>query len=111
MVNGRLPVGRGQRSALGVADRDQGQVGEGAVSGVQLGRVESPVQRRDHRVLRRQSQGEAEIVEMAVDHVELVDPVQDHLEDVCLMNGEIVAWRIEMPQGPLDNGDESRGSA
>src|SRR5439155_6625635 len=52
-----------------------------------------------------------EMVEMAVDHVELVDPVQDHLEDVCLMSGEIVAWRIEMPQGPPDNRDESRRSA
>ena len=49
MVDGRLPVGIGQRQTLGVRDRNKLHIGVFAEDRDELGQVQSPVQRRQYR--------------------------------------------------------------
>src|SRR5438128_1908036 len=59
----------------------------------------------------RVSQGEAVVIQVAVHDVELFDVVEDRAVDRRLVDGEVVTRWIVMPEGLVDNRDESRGSA
>ena len=60
----------------------------------------------EHRAAGGVRQREAVEVEMAVHDIERVDLVQDGAEDGRAVDREVVAGRIVVPEGHVDDGDE-----
>ena len=79
-MHGSDPASPRQRRALGIGNGDDGNVGKDVVQRLELGNVESAVNRRDVRGRQAARQREMELPKVEVDDVELVRTPGDFLE-------------------------------
>ena len=107
VVHGGRPADAGERGALRVAHRDEPDARGGTVHGMHLGEIEPTVEGQQGGHPAGAGKREAEVVGVAVDHVELGGAVVD-LEQHAEVEGDgIVSERLE-PEPPARTRHELR---
>src|SRR5262249_3860741 len=80
VVHGPLPVGLRQSQALIVGNRYDRLVAIDVIQRLELRNIETAVQRREMREMMPLRQRKMQVVDMEMDDVELVEPLEDLLE-------------------------------
>ena len=100
MVDGRLPVGRRDRPALVVGDRDERHLGILVEQRPHVRRVQPAVQGRDARAWVAPQQREVQVVAVEVDDVEAGDVVEDQLHQPDVVRQRLAAvWSRHSARG------------
>jgi hypothetical protein len=107
VINGRLPVHPRQRFTLRIGDRNNRDFRELAVQRNEVGDIEPSVQRGDMGVAGAARQRKMQVVDVEVQHVEIVRLLHNPFEHQDVMRELVDAMRVE-PQRARARRDEPR---